>query len=55
MFERPKPTAGCSANERRRNLTKKELDIDKKLPYNLKITGILNNLFRPQKLVRKQE
>ena len=27
----------------------KELDIDKKLHNYLKITGILNNMFRPQK------
>ena len=35
---------------------KKELDIDNKLQNYLKITGILNNVFRPQKkLLRKQE
>jgi hypothetical protein len=33
----------------------KELDIDNKLHNYLKITGILNNFFRPQKLLRKQE
>jgi len=33
----------------------KELDIDNKLHNYLKITGILNNVFRPQKLLRKQE
>jgi hypothetical protein len=34
----------------------KELDIDKKLHDYLKITGILNNVFRPQKKpLRKQE
>ena len=33
----------------------KELDIDNKLCNYLKITGILNNVFRPQKLLRKQE
>jgi len=33
----------------------KELDIDNKLHEYLKITGILNNVFRPQKLLRKQE
>jgi hypothetical protein len=27
----------------------KELDIDNKLHHYLKITGILNNVFRPQK------
>jgi hypothetical protein len=27
----------------------KELDIDNKLHNNLKITGFLNNVFRPQK------
>ena len=27
----------------------KELDIDNKLHNNLKITGVLNNVFRPQK------
>ena len=33
-----------------------ELDIDKKLNNFLKITGILNNVFRPQKTpLRKQE
>jgi predicted butyrate kinase (DUF1464 family) len=31
----------------------KELDIDNKLHNYLKITGILNNVFRPQKLLRK--
>jgi len=33
----------------------KQLDIDNKLHKYLKITGILNNVFRPQKLLRKQE
>jgi hypothetical protein len=33
----------------------KELDIDNKLHNYLKITGILNNVFEPQKLLRKQE
>ena len=34
----------------------KELDIDNKLRNYLKMTGILNNVFRPQKnLLRKQE
>jgi hypothetical protein len=33
----------------------KELDIDNKLHNYLKITGNLNNVFRPQKLLRKQE
>ena len=33
----------------------KELDIDNKLHNYFKITGILNNVFRPQKLLRKQE
>ena len=33
----------------------KELDIDNKLHNYLKITGILNYVFRPQKLLRKQE
>jgi hypothetical protein len=33
----------------------KELDIDNKLHNYLKMTGILNNVLRPQKLVRKQE
>jgi hypothetical protein len=33
----------------------KELDIDNNLHNYLKITGILNNVFRPQKLLRKQE
>jgi hypothetical protein len=32
-----------------------ELDIDNKLNNFLKITGILNNVFGPQKLLRKQE
>jgi hypothetical protein len=32
----------------------KELDIDNKLHNYLKIIGILNNIFRPQKLLRKQ-
>jgi len=32
-----------------------ELDIDKKLNNLLKITVILNNVFRPQKPLRKQE
>ena len=31
----------------------KELDIDNKLPNYLKITGILNNVFRPQKTLNK--
>jgi hypothetical protein len=34
---------------------KKELKIDNKLHNYLKITGILNNVFRPQKLLREQE
>jgi len=33
----------------------KELDIDNKLHNYLKIIGILNNVFRPQKPLRKQE
>jgi hypothetical protein len=33
----------------------KELDIDNKLHNCLKITGIVNNVFRPQKTLRKQE
>ena len=33
----------------------KELDIDNKLHNYLKITCILNNVFRPQKILRKQE
>jgi hypothetical protein len=33
----------------------KELDIDNKLHNYLKITGISNIVFRPQKLLRKQE
>ena len=34
----------------------KELDIDNKLHNYLKITGIINNVFRPQKNpLRKQE
>jgi len=33
----------------------KELDIYNKLHKYLKITGILNNVFRPQKLLRKEE
>jgi len=33
----------------------KELDIDNKLHNYLKITGILNNVFGPQNLLRKQE
>ena len=33
----------------------KELDIDNKLHNYLKITVILNNVFIPQKLLRKQE
>ena len=32
-----------------------ELDIDNKLNNFLKITGILNNVFRPQKTLGKQE
>jgi len=32
-----------------------ELDIDNKLNNFLKITGILNNMFRPQKPLRKQQ
>jgi hypothetical protein len=31
----------------------KELDIDNKLHNYLKITGILNNVLRPQKLFKK--
>ena len=31
----------------------KELDIDNKLHTYLKITGILNNVFRPQKTLKK--
>jgi len=31
-----------------------ELDIDNKLNNFLKITGILNNVFRPQKSLRKR-
>jgi hypothetical protein len=33
----------------------RELDIDNKLNNYLKITDILNNVFRPQKTLRKQE
>jgi len=33
----------------------KELDTDNKLHNYLKNTGILNNVSRPQKLLRKQE
>jgi hypothetical protein len=33
----------------------KELDIDNKLHKYLKITGVLNNVFRPQKTLKKQE
>jgi len=33
----------------------KELDIDDKLHNYLNITGILNKVYRPQKLLRKQE
>jgi hypothetical protein len=33
----------------------RELDIDNKLCSYLKITGILNNVFRPQEPLRKQE
>jgi hypothetical protein len=33
----------------------RELDIYSKLNNYLKITGILNNVFRPQKNLRKQE
>ena len=33
----------------------KELDIDNKLHNYLKITGIINNVFKPQKPSRKQE
>ena len=33
----------------------KELDIDNKLHNYLNISGILNNVFRPQKTLRKQE
>jgi hypothetical protein len=33
----------------------KELDIDNKLQNYLKITGILNNVFRTQNPLRKQE
>ena len=36
-------------------LYEKELDIDTKLHNYLKITGIINNVFRPQKPLRKQE
>jgi len=32
-----------------------EMDIDNKLNNILKITGILNNVFRPQKTHKKQE
>jgi len=32
-----------------------ELDIDNKINNFLKITGVLNNMFRPQKNLRKQE
>jgi len=32
-----------------------EMDIDKKLNNSLKITGIINNIFRPQKTLKKQE
>jgi len=32
-----------------------ELDIENKLNNFLKITGVLNNVFRPQKPLRKQE
>jgi hypothetical protein len=32
----------------------KELDIDNKLHNNLKITGVLNNVFRPQKETLKK-
>jgi len=32
-----------------------ELDIDNKLNNFLKITGILNNVFRPQNPLRKQQ
>ena len=31
----------------------KELDIDNKIHNHLKITGILNNVFRPQKTLKK--
>ena len=33
----------------------KELDIDNKLHNYLKITGIINNVFRPEKILKKQE
>jgi hypothetical protein len=33
----------------------KELDTDNKLHNYLKITGILNNVLKPQNLLRKQE
>jgi hypothetical protein len=33
----------------------RELDNDNKLDNDLKITGILNNVFRPQNPLRKQE
>ena len=33
----------------------KELDIDNKLHNYFKVTGILNNVFKPQKLLRKQD
>jgi hypothetical protein len=36
-------------------LYERELDIDKKLNRYLKVTGILNNVFRPHKTIRKQE
>jgi hypothetical protein len=32
---------------------KKELDVNKKLHNSLKITGIINNVFRPQKTLKK--
>ena len=32
----------------------RELDIDNKLNNYLKITGILNNVFRPQKILKKK-
>ena len=32
-----------------------ELDIDNKLNNFLKVTGVLNNVFRPQKPLGKQE
>ena len=31
----------------------KEMDIDNKLNNYLKITGVINNMFRPQKILKK--